>query len=224
MTEENPTPAKRSRKRSPKPQGGPAAVEAMAADDGGRIAPVTVPEPAQAEPAQAERARAVSAPAEPVEAASAPEPAPPSVGIASLRLERGGIAEATADTVEIRLGGIGALDADEVLVQWGGIGAARAQRIGVEFGSVGAAMAGEFNLTQGYAASVLAREATIEQGFVRTLIAQRVHVTRPSAVLVMIAQHVSGEVRPLLDWRGALAFGAAFGLVSGLVRLASRRD
>jgi len=85
-------------------------------------------------------------------------------------------------------------------------------------------MAGEFNVTQGYAASVLAREATIEQGFVRTLIAQRVHVTRPSAVLVMIAQHVSGEVRPLLDWRGALAFGAAFGLVSGLVRLARRRD
>jgi len=151
----------------------------------------------------------VSARAEAVEAASAPGPAAPSVGIASLRLERGGIAEATADTVEIRLGGIGA---------------ARAQRVGVEFGSVGAAMAGEIHVTQGYAASVLAREATIEQGFVRTLIDQRVHVTRPSAVLVMIAQHVSGEVRPLLDWRGALAFGAAFGLVSGLFRLARRRD
>jgi hypothetical protein len=39
----------------------------------------------------------------------------------------------------------------------------------------------------------------------------------------MIAQHVSGEIRPLLDWRGALAFGAAFGLVSGLVRAGRTR-
>ena len=224
MTDENPIPAKRSRKRAPGPQDGPTAVEAVAVDDGGQVAPVAVPDPDQAAPAPTEPAGEVSARAEAVEAASAPGPAAPSVGIASLRLERGGIAEATADTVEIRLGGIGSLDADEVLVQWGGIGAARAQRVGVEFGSVGAAMAGEIHVTQGYAASVLAREATIEQGFVRTLIAQRVHVTRPSAVLVMIAQHVSGEVRPLLDWRGALAFGAAFGLVSGLFRLARGRD
>jgi hypothetical protein len=43
-------------------------------------------------------------------------------------------------------------------------------------------------------------------------------------VLVMIAQQVSGEVRPLLDWRGALAFGAAFGLVSGLMKLVRRRS
>ena len=105
-----------------------------------------------------------------------------------------------------------------VFVQWGGVGAAKAKRVGVEFGSVGAAMAGELRVTQGFAGTVLAREATIEQGIVRTLVAQRVEIKRPSAVLVMIAQHVSGEVRPLLDWRGALAFGAAFGLVSGLVR------
>ena len=148
------------------------------------------------------------------------EPAQPApvAAISSLRLERGGIAEASADTVDVRMGGIGALDADEVFVQWGGVGAAKAKRVGVEFGSVGAAMAGELRVTQGFAGTVLAREATIEQGIVRTLVAQRVEIKRPSAVLVMIAQHVSGEIRPLLDWRGALAFGAAFGLVSGLVR------
>ena len=152
-------------------------------------------------------------PAEPAQPAPAPVAA-----ISSLRLERGGIAEASADTVDVRMGGIGALDADEVFVQWGGVGAAKAKRVGVEFGSVGAAMAGELRVTQGFAGTVLAREATIEQGIVRTLVAQRVEIKRPSAVLVMIAQHVSGEIRPLLDWRGALAFGAAFGLVSGLVR------
>ena len=39
-------------------------------------------------------------------------------------------------------------------------------------------------------------------------------------MLVLIAQRVEGDVRTLLDWRGALAFGAAFGLVAGLARAA----
>jgi hypothetical protein len=55
------------------------------------------------------------------------------------------------------------------------------------------------------------------------MIAQRVTFTRPSAVLVMLAGSVSGEVRPLIDWRGALAAGAAFGLLSALVKVVRTR-
>jgi hypothetical protein len=36
---------------------------------------------------------------------------------------------------------------------------------------------------------------------------------------VLIAQRVDGDVRALLDWRGAIALGAAFGLVAGIVRV-----
>jgi hypothetical protein len=143
---------------------------------------------------------------------------------ATLRLERGGIAEATAGQVEVRMGGIGALSAEDVFVEWGGVGAARADRLAVEFGSVGAMLAGEARVTQGFVGSIAAREATLEQGIVRTMLAQRVVINRPSAVLVMIAQHVSGDIRPLLDWRGALAAGAAFGLVTALFRIARGRD
>jgi hypothetical protein len=50
-----------------------------------------------------------------------------------------------------------------------------------------------------------------------------VTVSRPSAVLVMIAFKVSGDVRPLLDWRGALAAGAAIALISGAFRLLRER-
>lgn len=217
MTDETPRPAKRSRKHAPEadvppqletPVDAPAVVQ-----EGAPVPEVDVLAPAEPAPVPA----ADLAPAEPAPVPAA-EPAPaPVATIASLRLERGGIAEATADTVEVRMGGIGALDADDVFVQLGGIGAARAERVSVEFGSVGAAMAGEIRVTQGFAGSVLAREATIEQGIVRTLVAQHVQITRPSAVLVMIAQHVSGDVRPVLDWRGALVAGIAFGLVSGLV-------
>ena len=35
----------------------------------------------------------------------------------------------------------------------------------------------------------------------------------------MIAQHVSGDVRPLVDWKGALAAGAAIGLGVAVSRI-----
>jgi hypothetical protein len=150
-----------------------------------------------------------------VDTAAAAEPTPT---LASLRIERGGIEQATAQQVEVRMGGIGQLEADDVFVSWGGIGAARADLVSVEFGSVGAALADELRVSQGSVGFAAARDVNVEQSFVRTLIAQNVRISRPSAVLLLIAGRVEGSVRPLLDWRGALAFGAAFGLVSALVR------
>ena len=102
--------------------------------------------------------------------------------------------------------------AEDVFVQWGGIGATRADTVGVEFGSIGAAFAGEVRVSQGYAGSIMAREATLEQGIARNVIAQRVTINRPSAMGILIAQHVHGDVRPILEWRGALAAGAVIGL------------
>ena len=155
---------------------------------------------------------------------AAGEPAGPELPDTVLRVERGGIGQATAGSVEVHVGGIGALEASDVFVEWGGVGAARADTLSVEFGSVGASLAGEMRLTQGFAGAVAAREATIEQGLVRTLIAQQVTINRPTGVLVMIAQRVSGDVRPVLDWRGALAAGAAFAVVSVLLRAVRQRD
>jgi hypothetical protein len=153
--------------------------------------------------------------------AAAPDPAgstPNPPGEPPEKLERVAVAGMTARDVDLRLGAIGALDAEEVLVGWGAIGAARADRVGVELGSLGAALAGEARVSLGVAGSIAAREAVLEQSFVRTLVAQHVTATRPTGVLVMIAQHVSGDVRPLLDWRGALVAGTAFGLVTALAR------
>ncbi len=144
------------------------------------------------------------------------------VAAGSIQLDRGGIGEATADTVEVRVGGIGRLDATDVFVQFGGVGAARADVLNVEWGAVGPVAAGELRVTQGLVGSAIAREATIDQGFVRTLIAQHVTVTRPSAALVVLAARVDGEVRALLDWRGALALGVGLGLVTAVSRALRR--
>lgn len=79
-------------------------------------------------------------------------------------------------------------------------------------------MGGEVRLTQGAAGAVLAREVNVEQAIVRTLVANEVKVERTTGVLFLIARHVEGNVRTVLDWRGAIAFGAAFGAVVGLLR------
>jgi len=140
----------------------------------------------------------------------------------ALRIVRGSIAEASARTVEVRQGGIGRLEAEEVFVSQGGIGAARGERVGVELGGIGAALARELRVTQGVAGTVVTRSATLEQTLVRTVVAGEVRAERPVGVLVMLAGRVSGDIRPVLDWRGALAFGAAAGLVVALVGRARR--
>jgi hypothetical protein len=42
--------------------------------------------------------------------------------------------------------------------------------------------------------------------------------------MFLIARRVTGDVRVLLDWRGALAFGAIAGLVVGLLRRRPKND
>ncbi|MCI0581402.1 MAG: hypothetical protein L0227_00665 [Chloroflexi bacterium] len=122
-----------------------------------------------------------------------------------------------ADAVEVHQGGIGRAEATDIRVTQGGIGLARADRVSVLMGGVGAVMAREVSVSQGGVGSILTQGATVDQAVVRTLVAQEVEFRKPSGVLVLIAQRVSGDVRVLLDWRGALAFGAAFGVLAGLV-------
>jgi hypothetical protein len=58
----------------------------------------------------------------------------------------------------------------------------------------------------------------MDQSAVAAMVAPDATFERRTAVGVLIAGRVNGTVRPLLDWRGALAFGAALGLVVGLLR------
>ena len=50
------------------------------------------------------------------------------------------------------------------------------------------------------------------------LVANHVHIERTTGVFFLIARKVDGNVKAILDWRGALAFGAAFGAVTALLR------
>jgi hypothetical protein len=65
---------------------------------------------------------------------------------------------------------------------------------------------------------VLAREVHIEQAGVRTILANNVRIEKTTGVILLIARRVEGDVRTILDWRGAIAFGAAFGVVLSIFR------
>jgi hypothetical protein len=85
-------------------------------------------------------------------------------------------------------------------------------------GGLGLAIAGDVRVTQGYARSIIARETTVEQALVGTLITGRATIQRPTGVLLLVAGRVEGPVKAMFDWRGAIAFGAAFGVILGLLR------
>lgn len=140
----------------------------------------------------------------------------------SLTLHQASLQEATARAIDIRQGAVGRATADDIAISQGAIGFARGDRVSVEMGAIGGAIGGEVRLTQAAAGTILAREARIEQAGVRTIIANHVHVERTTGVLFLIARRVDGDVRAILDWRGALAFGAAFGVVASLLRRRSR--
>ncbi|MGH2474093.1 MAG: hypothetical protein ACRDIL_02420 [Candidatus Limnocylindrales bacterium] len=125
--------------------------------------------------------------------------------------------------IEIRQGGIGRAHAEDIAVSNGGIGFARGGRVSLEMGAIGAAVAeGEARVTQSLAGIVAGNDTMVDQSLVNTLVARRVTIRQPSAILLLVAGRVDGTVRPLLDWRGALAAGAAAGLVMGLLRRARR--
>jgi hypothetical protein len=149
-----------------------------------------------------------------------PDPGSPDIGSSVPALAQDGLRwpEAALASLDLQRGAIGRLDAQDVTVTQGAIGAARAESITVDRGALGAAMANEIQASQAGISTLLAGEARIGQAAVRTIVARDVVVERPSLVGFLIARRVSGDVRVLFDWRGALAFGAVFGLLARIGR------
>ena len=121
-----------------------------------------------------------------------------------------------AEQVHMHQGAVGRVEATQVAVAQGAIGAARAENVTVERGAVGAALGEQVDMRSSYARSILARQVQLDRSAARVVIAADVR-TNQSAVMVLIARKVGGDVKVLLDWRGALAFGAAAGLVFALL-------
>lgn len=136
----------------------------------------------------------------------------------SVSVTQGGVTTVNARHVEVRQGGIANAQAEDIKVTMGGVALARADRVHVEMGGLGVAIGREAQVTQGIARSIVAKEVRVDQGLVGTAIAGKVSFERPSPVFLLIAGRTDGPVKAMFDWRGALAFGALFGLVAGMLR------
>jgi hypothetical protein len=136
----------------------------------------------------------------------------------AVTITQGGASIVNARTVDVRQGGIANAQAEDIHVSMGGVALARADRVSVEMGGLGIAFAREAQLTQGGARTVIAQDVRVDQGLIGTAFAGKVTFERPSGVFLLLAGRTEGPVKALLDWRGALAFGAAMGAIVGLLR------
>ena len=107
----------------------------------------------------------------------------------NINLSQGGVQSIKASSVTLSQGGAGQVWADEMTVQQGGVGMARAGNLTLQSGSS--------------AFAVVADEATIEEG---------------ANTFLVVSRSFSGDVRPTIDWRTGLAFGAGLGLALSILR------
>ncbi len=117
---------------------------------------------------------------------------------------------------------LGRLDAGSVgrlEFRQGAIGGVRATDVTVRMAAVGGIAARAASVRQGFVRAMLAQDVHVQQSFVRSLVANTVHTGPTSVILVALARRIDGEAKVLLDWRGALAFGAGLGAVLGLLRV-----
>jgi hypothetical protein len=126
-------------------------------------------------------------------------------------------ASVDGELVELRRSAVGRVEASQLSVDMGAIGAARAEHLTVERGAIGAALGEQVGVSRGYARSILARQVQLDRSAARVVIAADVR-TNQTAVMFLVARKVSGDVRVVFDWRGAVAFGAAAGIAFALLR------
>lgn len=111
------------------------------------------------------------------------------------------------DHVDLRQGGAARIEATTVSVTQGGASRIDAQDVSITMGWAALVRTDTLRLGEGSSAmAVLSRHAQLASG---------------SRVLVLIARQTSGDVRPLIDWRVALAAVGGYVL---LRRLLGRRE
>jgi len=134
----------------------------------------------------------------------------------------GSLDAVAVDVLEFERGAIGGVRATDVAARLAVVGGIAANHVSVEMGAVSGIVARETTVRQGLIRGVLAQNVHVEQAVVRSVVANTVQAGPGTWILVALARRIDGEAKILVDWRGALAFGAALGAFLALIRLARR--
>ena len=113
---------------------------------------------------------------------------------------------------------VGSVEGAAVNLSMSVVGGVRAGSATIAQGLAGGVVAQTVSVRQGFVRSLLAQRVEVGQSFVRSLVANEVHLLPTANVGILLARRVEGDVKVLLDWRGAAILGAVAGLVGGLVR------
>ena len=125
---------------------------------------------------------------------------------------------ATSDRLP-RAVGPGDIRAEEVNFSQGGANTIEAQKVSITQGGAASVRADDFSISQGGVAVARTGSLTIgEAGNSFMVVADKATVEEGGSVFLLVAGSASGDVRPALDWRTALALGAGFGLAISLIR------
>jgi hypothetical protein len=133
-------------------------------------------------------------------------------------IRQGGAKEVHAQEMTIRQGGAVTVDADSVSMVQGGAVIVRTSDADLGPGTTTAAvLADTVKMEQAAAQFMLARDSVeMDQSAAAVLVGQ--HITaKDSAAAIMIANTVDGNVNVAMDRETAIAFGAAFGAMLGLI-------
>jgi hypothetical protein len=152
---------------------------------------------------------------------SADASSPDEAETAAQAARHGELGDIRAERVEIVQGGANSIDAHTVTIRQGGAAMVSATDVSVSQGGIFLARAERVTLRENSSAlAVAAEQASLSGGSnVGLLLARDIsQIGGGSNVGLLLARNVSGEVRALLDWRAAAAFGAAFALVVSILR------
>ncbi len=126
------------------------------------------------------------------------------------------------DALDLRLARAEALNAEEVTAERSVIGRIRARYVRLRQSPVGIVLGRDVELRQGAGLVLAATELNVERSAGQWLIGGLVQARQVFAVAV-VAGRIEGQVKCLFDARGAFAFGAGAALMTGLLRLLTRR-
>ena len=124
-----------------------------------------------------------------------------------------------ADNVEITNGGARDIDATTVNITQGGARDIEATNVTINQGGAARVNAEQVTVSQGGVGLVRAESLTLQDGGnAFAVMTDKAHFDAETSVFFLISGSTSGEVKPVLDWRAALAIGAGFALVLSALR------
>jgi hypothetical protein len=135
-------------------------------------------------------------------------------------VRQGGVQQIKANEVKIRQGGVVYVQGQDVTIAQGGVVLAQTDALVLDAASrATGVLANQVTVDQGMTQMLVSKgEVTVDQSIVGMVMAPHVRLEH-SQPLLLLAQHIHGDVKPVFGPAASAIFGAAFGIAVALIWL-----